>query len=373
MPESAASSASPTRGTPARSVPGAPGAPSVPGRDAPSPPYPVGRRLPGTVAAPGPEMDFVAGRVVEPVAPRAGTPAPRVAVIGVGAVGGYFAARAAAAGAEVWLCGRRPFERLVVRETGQEGLDHETEVPARIVTDPALLPDGLDWVLLATKAHQIPAAEAWLVAAVGPGTGVVVAQNGVRHAERLGSLVRRDAVLPAVVYINAEAEGPGVIRHRAGGVMQVPDVPLAERLAQRVFTGGELRLLTDFGTAAWTKLCVNTAANSLTTLTGRRLEVLRRDDVAQLALSIMYEAVAVARADGARVPDGLPEFTVRRLRGQPPGAGTSMLYDRLAGRPLEHEALIGAVVRIGAEYGVPTPTCAAVLPLLAALSAGPDA
>jgi 2-dehydropantoate 2-reductase len=155
--------------------------------------------------------------------------------------------------------------------------------------------------------------------------------------------------------------------------MQVPDVPLAERLAQRVFTGGELRLLTDFGTAAWTKLCVNTAANSLTTLTGRRLEVLRRDDVAQLALSIMYEAVAVARADGARVPDGLPEFTVRRLRGQPPGAGTSMLYDRLAGRPLEHEALIGAVVRIGAEYGVPTPTCAAVLPLLAALSAGPDA
>ncbi|MBX6387819.1 MAG: 2-dehydropantoate 2-reductase, partial [Frankia sp.] len=298
----------------------------------------------------------------------------RVAVIGIGAVGGYFAARVAAAGAEVWLCTRRPFERLVVISGDPDGGEVEAPVPAEVVTHPSQLPldvAGFDWVLLATKAHQTAAAAPWLAATVGPGTGVIVAQNGVRHAERVASVAVPDAVLPAVVYINAEALGPGVIRHRAGGVMQVPDTPLAERLGERVLTGGELRLTDDFATAAWTKLCVNSAANTLTALTGRRLEVLRRDDVAELALRIMREAVAVARADGAAVPDGLPEFTVRRLRHQPPGAGTSMLYDRIAGRPLEHEALIGAVVRIGAEHGVPTPTCATVLPLLAAISDGP--
>ncbi|WP_106410636.1 MULTISPECIES: 2-dehydropantoate 2-reductase [Pseudofrankia] len=325
----------------------------------------------GIVAPPGPEMDFVTGRVARPMPPRAGTPPARVAVIGAGAVGGYFAARAAAAGAEVWLCVRRPFDRLVVVSTGADGGDVETEVPAEVVTDPAVLPTyGFDWVLLATKAHQIPAVAPWLAATVGPGTGVAVLQNGVRHAERVAAFAHPEQVLPAVVYINAEAERPGVVRHRAGGVLQVPDVQLAERLAERVFQGGEIRLTDDFATAAWTKLCVNSAANTVTTLTGRRLEVLRRDDVARLALAIMAETVAVAHADGAEVPDGLPEFTVRRLRGQPPGAGTSMLYDRIAGRRLEHEELIGAVVRIGAEHGIPTPTCRTVLPLLAAISDG---
>jgi 2-dehydropantoate 2-reductase len=341
-------------------------------------PYPPGpgRAAPGdrpargvVVAPPGPEMDFVEGRLVRPPRPRAGLPPPRVAVVGVGAVGGYFAARAAAAGAEVWLCARRPFDRLVVVSTAPSGDQVETEVPADVVIEPARLPPyGFDWVLLATKAHQVPAVGGWLRATVGPGTNVVVLQNGVRHAERVAAFAHPDQVLPAVVYLNAEAEGPGVVYHRAGGVIQVPDGLLAERLAERVLTAGEVRLTTQFATAAWTKLCVNSAANSVTALTGQRLEVLRRDDIARLALAIMGEVVDVAKADGAELPAGLPEFTVRRLSGQPPGAGTSMLYDRVAGRRLEHEALIGAVVRIGAEYGVPTPTCAAVLPLLAAIS-----
>jgi len=338
----------------------------------PDPAEPEGqpsRARAGVVLPPGPEMDFVAGRIARPTPPRSGTPPARVAVIGAGAVGGYFAARAAAAGAAVWLCVRHAFGRLVVVTAGPDGGEVEVEVPAEIVSDPSALPTyGFDWVLLATKAHQIPAVAPWLAATVGPGTALAVLQNGVRHAERVAAFARADQVLPAVVYINAEAERPGVVRHRAGGVLQVPDVPLAERLAERVLTGGEVRITDDFATASWTKLCVNSAANTLTTLTGRRLEVLRRDDVAGLAWAIMAEVAAVAHADGAEIPGGLPEFTVRRLRGQPPGAGTSMLYDRIAGRQLEHEALIGAVVRIGAEHGVPTPTCATVLPLLAAIS-----
>jgi 2-dehydropantoate 2-reductase len=309
---------------------------------------------------------FLAGRTVEPEPD--GQPPPRVIVVGVGAVGGYFAGRAAAAGAEVVLATRRPFDRLRIHEAGPDGADTRTEVAARVVTDPGDLDGPADWVLLATKAHQTPAALPWLAAAVGPDTAVVVAQNGVRHADRISPPVRRAAVLPAVVYLNAEVEAPGVVRRRAYGFMQVPDVPLGERLAREVLTGGEVRLLDDFAGAAWTKLCANSAANSLTALTGRRLEVLRRDDVATLALAIMREVVAVARADGAAVADDLPELTVRRLQDQPAGSGTSMLYDRLAGRPLEHDALIGAVVRIGAEHGVPTPTCAAILPLLAAIS-----
>ncbi|WP_322779197.1 2-dehydropantoate 2-reductase [Frankia sp. Cas4] len=288
--------------------------------------------------------------------------AGRLAVVGVGAVGGFFAARAAVAGADVQLCARRRFDELVVR--GPDGV-FRAELPVWTRPEQA---DPVDWVLLATKVHQNAAALAWLRHLVGPDTIVVVAQNGVRHAERVAAVVPADRVLPTVVYINAEPVAPGVVEHHNYGFLHVPAGALADRFAEVLPGAGLLRPVDDFAVTAWTKLTANTAANSLTALTGRRLEVLRRADVGRLAVSIMREAVAVAHADGAAVPADLAEVTIDRLRNQPAGSGTSMLYDRLAGRPLEHEALIGAVVRIGAEHGVPTAVCAHILPLLAAIS-----
>jgi 2-dehydropantoate 2-reductase len=294
---------------------------------------------------------------------------PRVAVIGAGAVGGFFAARAAAAGADVTVCVRTPFERLTVHSP-----DGIWTSAVRVTADPGTV-TATDWVFLATKVHQNAAARPWLEALVGPATTVVILQNGVRHVERVSPPAPAGQVLPAVVYINAEPVSPGVIVHRNYGYVIVPSGPPAERLAAVFASGaaasssmGIVRPTDDFATAAWSKLTSNAAVNSLTALTGQRIEVLRRDDIGTLALTLMRECVAVARADGAAVDPGLPEATLVRLRGQPPGAGTSMLYDRLAGRPLEYDALVGAVARIGAEHGVPTPASAGVLPLLAAIS-----
>ncbi|OAA25403.1 ketopantoate reductase [Frankia sp. EI5c] len=307
-----------------------------------------------------------------PPAGRKAPAPPRIAVIGGGAVGSYLAARAGQAGAEVLLCVRRGgFDRIRVESmpTGST-----VEVPVRLLTEPAQLDQPVDWLVVATKAHQTPGARGWLRAALGNGrdVGVVVAQNGVRQADRVCPPMPRDAVLPAVVYINAELPEPGVVRHLAYGVLQVPDSGLGTSFAQ-VLPPGDVRLVDDFATAAWSKLLSNSAANSLTALVGRGLEVLARPDLAELALAVMRETAAVGRADGARIPADAPERTLERLRHQPAGAGTSMLRDRLAGRPLEHDALIGAVVRIGASAGVATPTCAALLPLLAAVNQDPDA
>lgn len=294
--------------------------------------------------------------------------APTVAVVGAGGVGGFFAARAAAAGADVTVCVRTPFDRLVVHSP-----DGDLTPNARIASDPRTV-GPVDWVLLATKVQQTPGARPWLDALVGPRTVVVVMQNGVRHVERVSPPVPADRVLPAVVYINAEPVGPGVIRHRNYGFALVPAGPAATRLAS-VLPGDLVRPTEDFDREAWSKLTVNAAVNSLTALTGQRIDVLRREDTGHLCLDVLRECVAVARAEGVAVDDDLPEFTLDRMRGQPAGAGTSMLYDRLAGRPLEHEALVGAVVRIGAEHGVPTPTCVVIRTLLAAISdaAGGDA
>jgi 2-dehydropantoate 2-reductase len=106
----------------------------------------------------------------------------------------------------------------------------------------------------------------------------------------------------------------------------------------------------------------------MTCLTLRRQEVLRRPDIQALCLSVLDEAVAVARADGARLADDEPAQTMAKLMTFGPELGTSMYFDRLAGRPLEVEALTGAIVAAGQRLGVPTPLNGALLTLLRAVS-----
>ncbi len=108
--------------------------------------------------------------------------------------------------------------------------------------------------------------------------------------------------------------------------------------------------------------------NPITALTLQRQVVLRRDDVHALSLQLLEEAVAVARADGARLAADEPARVMETLLSYAPTLGTSMYFDRLAGRSLEIAALTGAIVSSGERHGVPTPLNRAVLTLLQAVS-----
>ena len=121
--------------------------------------------------------------------------------------------------------------------------------------------------------------------------------------------------------------------------------------------------------AAWRKLLGNLAANPITALTMRRIDVLRDPDVAALARRVLEEGLAVARADGAQLGPEDIEAELRMYARVNPGGGSSMLYDRLAGRPLEHEYIIGEVVRRAERHGIPVPLNRALLTLLRALAA----
>jgi 2-dehydropantoate 2-reductase len=128
----------------------------------------------------------------------AGVTCPQqVAVVGAGAIGGVLADAAQAAGHEVTLYTRTPFDRLSVE---RDGSVHD--VKARVVTDPGEV-TAADWVLLATKANQTLGAAGWLTRLTGPDTTVVVVQNGVEHAARLAPLGLPGRVLPALTYIGA--------------------------------------------------------------------------------------------------------------------------------------------------------------------------
>jgi len=156
---------------------------------------------------------------------------------------------------------------------------------------------------------------------------------------------------------------------RTEATLTVPDNPAGHAFAD-LFAGGDiaLHLTADFRTAAWRKLCLNVAGGAITALTDRSLEVMRQPDVARLARDLVLECVAVGRAAGAILDEGLADEIVASMIEGPGDAGTSLLADRRAGRPLEVDARNGAVVRIGKQHGIATPLNRAITTLLAALN-----
>jgi 2-dehydropantoate 2-reductase len=301
----------------------------------------------------------------------AAPPRLRVAVVGLGGIGGGVAGTlAAAARHDVIACGRARCDRLIL-----ERPEGSVEVALGTLTEPAAA-EPADWVLLCTKAHQTASTAAWLGRLCRPATHVAVLQNGIDHVERAAPFIGGATGVPVVVYFNGERLAPDRVRLRCAGPH---DLAVADDAAGRafggLFGGTPLRILAspDFATLKWRKFLMNITANPVTALTLRRQEVLRRDDVRALCLSILDEAIAVGRADGADLTAADAAQTMTTLLGYAPELGTSMYFDRLAGRPLEVEALTGAVVAAGERHGVATPLNRALLALLRAASDGTGA
>lgn len=289
----------------------------------------------------------------------------RIAVIGAGGIGCLVAAHLIEAGHDVTVCARTAFDRLTV-----ETPDGSRTLAVRVAVDPAAVAPA-EWVLLATKAHQTEGAAPWLARLAGPGGVVVVLQNGIGRADAVAPLAGGAEVLPVLVHTYAEAVAPGHVRHPKGEELMVPAGPAGDRFAA-LLAGSGLRVIVepDFLTANWRKLLGNLAASPITALSGRRGAIMHDPDVLELAAAIMREGVAVAQAEGARLGAHDIEEKLDVFRAFPPEAGTSMLFDRLAGKRLEHEAITGAVVAAGARRGVPTPLNGALLTLLRAASDG---
>src|SRR5262245_6654530 len=290
-----------------------------------------------------------------------------VAVVGLGSIGGVVAGCLIHADShDVVACSRPPLEWPTV-----ERPEGTVEVNLVAVTDPEQA-TRVDWVLLATKAHHTASAAPWLAQLCGPSTRVAVLQNGIDHAARVAPFIGDATAVPVMVYFNGERLAPDRMRMRhVGGAadMEASDDTNGRAFAQLLDgTPISAQLIADFKTHAWRKLLINAVANPMTCLTLRRQEVLRRPDIHALCLSVLEEAVAVARADGARLAPDEPAQTMARLMTFGPELGTSMYFDRLAGRPLEVEALTGAIVAAGERLAIPTPLNGTLLTLLRAVS-----
>jgi 2-dehydropantoate 2-reductase len=300
--------------------------------------------------------------------PSPSAPAQRltVAVIGLGSIGGVAAGCLAALGRyEVIACVRKPITTLKFDQPGGT-----IDVLLRALTDPAQA-EPADWVLLCTKTYQTEAAAPWLKQLCTPATRVAVLQNGVDHVARVAPLANGATVVPVIVYYNGERLAPDHVRLRQGASS---DFVVANddggRTFAQLFAGTPLRveLGDDFVTIAWRKLLINAIASPITALTLQRQAVLRRDEMKELELALLDEAIAVGRAEGAKLADDEGPRSLATLFTFAGELGTSMYFDRLAGRKIEVEALTGAIVAAGTRHGIATPLNKVLLTLLRAVN-----
>jgi 2-dehydropantoate 2-reductase len=285
----------------------------------------------------------------------------RIAIVGVGAIGGVVAALLQQANHEVILCTRRPLPELVVETPSGEIL-----VEAENVVDPALAP-RVDWVVVATKAYDVAGASQWLEHLRSPGTPLAVLQNGVEHRERFAPYLPLDMILPVVVDCPAERLSPGRIRQRGPMHLKVPDTESGSEFI-RLFAGTSTNVATvpDFTTVAWRKLCHN-AVGVLPTILLQPAGVLRGEAIGEVARQIIRECIAVGRAEGAVLSEEVVEEVLRAYRAAPPDSVNSLHADRLAGRPMEIDARNGVIVRFGEKHGIPTPNNRMAVALLEAM------
>jgi len=289
---------------------------------------------------------------------------PRIAIVGVGAIGGAVAGALVDAGHTVdAFCARSPFDALEVHHPRGT-----TRVEAPVAMDPAQA-ERADWVFLGVKAHQTEAARPWFDALVGAGTHVVVLQNGVDHVERVAPMVHADAVvIPVVVQISAEKVAAGRIEQGLDGVLQVPDDAGGQAL--EALMGGaamQVQVMPDIVTAAWNKLAMNAALGGVCTLLLTSNGAAGEEPARSIVVGAMEEVAAVARAEGANFPD---ERCARILDAVTKAAGehwSSIAVDLREGRPLEWEVRNAIVGVRGRKHGVPTPLNDALTTLLQAV------
>jgi len=302
----------------------------------------------------------------------------RFLIAGAGAIGAYIGARMARAGFDVTLFARGPHLHAMQEHGVQvKSADGDFTAQPRIVG--SLDEVGpVEVVFLGVKAHALPQLAPQLKPVLGPDTSVVSTQNGIPwwyfegfggewdglRLERvdpggvISSAIEARSVVGSIVYFATEVSSPGVIQHIEGNRISLgePDGTRSDRIRQiaeaLIASGLRCPVTTRIRHEIWVKVLGNASFNPVSALTRATLAQMVRDPrVSSVIRNIMQEVEAVSQKLGMELPVSIDQ---RMAGAEKVGEHkTSMLQDLEAGRPMELEALVGAVVELGERVGLP--------------------
>jgi 2-dehydropantoate 2-reductase len=304
----------------------------------------------------------------------------RIVIAGAGAIGGYIGAKLARAGGEVVLFARGShLQAMQERGLRVVSPDGDFEVKPEVTGDLNAI-GRADVIFLGVKAHSLTSLAPQLRPLLGPDTVVVSTQNGIPwwyfqgHGGELEGLqlervdpggviaaaIEPRRVVGSLAYFSTDIAEPGVIHHTEGNRISFgePDGTRTERtkrIAEALIAAGfRCPVTTRFRHEIWVKLLGNVAFNPISALTGGTLEELaRHPEVSNVVRELMAETEAVAGRLGIELPISIDQRMAGAEKVGP--HKTSMLQDFEAGRPMELEAIVGAVVELGERLGVAMP------------------
>jgi len=295
---------------------------------------------------------------------------PRIAVVGAGAVGGYFGGMFARAGAPIVLIGRRHFADTVNsnglvldKSEGQERIRVAATTEMSAIRDCSL-------ILFSVKANDTDETAKQIAPFLQPDATVVCLQNGVDNADRVRAATNVVTV-PAGVYVAVSVPELGRVKHLARGDLIIG--PLSERTTEvaNVFNRAAIscRISENIEGELWVKLLCNCALNAISALGHARYgQIVQSGDAKQLMQDVVDEVLAVARAAGVVLP-GVDDresgmAAAMKIATQMADAFSSTAQDLNRGRPTEIDALNGYIVRQGAALAVPVPINSALFTLV---------
>jgi 2-dehydropantoate 2-reductase len=286
---------------------------------------------------------------------------PRIAVVGAGAVGGYFGGMLARAGAPVLMIGRPAFVEAV-KKNGLllDTLHFKESVRVEAAAELGAA-QGAEVVLFCVKTTDTQATARALAPLLTSNAIVVSMQNGVDNAEQIRAASGVNA-LGAVVYVAASVPAPGQVKHVGRGDLVVgPRNPRTERVAALFERAGvPCRISENIEGELWTKLIWNCALNAVSALGRAKYgQIAASDDARKVVETLVYEVLDVARAAHVQ-PPGLedPKAALAgafKIATQMAEALSSTGQDMLRGKRTEIDSLNGYISRRGAQLGVPTP------------------
>lgn len=304
----------------------------------------------------------------------------RIAVVGSGAVGGYYGARLARAGHQVTFIARGAHLQAIQ----ERGLliwsplgDFVVRAPATSDTEKV---GPADLVLFAVKSYDNESALSRLPPLCAPQTAVLTLQNGVDSADQLAAVVGPDRVLAGATYIATAVAAPGLIEqtgtHRRivfGEIFRREPEPSARvRALAEAFRDADIQAepVADARLPLWDKFVYLAAFSAFSGASRRPAGPIWDDPVVrERFLAAVDEVAAVGRAEGVPLADETRQRITDYMTGIPRSMRASLLIDLQHGKPIELEALQGAVVRRGAARGVPTPIMSTLYAVLRAATA----
>lgn len=297
----------------------------------------------------------------------------RIATLGTGGIGGHLAVHLTRNGHEA-VCIARGEHLAAIRERGLtlEGPGGSDAIRPALATDDPAEAGPVDAVILGVKARALEAAAESARPLIGPDTLVVPFLNGVEAADRLAAILPPGCVGNGCAQVSVTIAAPGVIRQTgtfatyrfaerdgtesdrvralraalANDAVSCPDVP-------------------DIDAAVWTKFVMFAAMSGVTAAARCRVAQIREfPELAETARALMVETAALARARGVRLSPTVVDDAMRALDGMPAEMRASTAVDLEAGRPLETDAVVGALARMSREDGLDAPVARTVAALL---------